>query len=1170
MLFGFQEIRRTITSLLVVLIFFSSLVMTVVQAQTASGNVSGQVTDPSGAVLPDAVVHLANVQTGVSRDTTTSNAGDYEFLSVPAGSYRLTVTHDGFTKIERTFDLAIQQAGRLDLQLAVSGAVQTVDVQATRIGLDTESSSLGQVVSARDLVSLPVSGRNPLALAGLAPGVTTFASFGSGIVNVRGAVQAAGNNDFSTNGGLAGSNEILMDGFPITVCCQGEPVFTPSQEIVAQFKVQASVPPAQFGYTSGGILNTITKSGGSAYHGSLYEFDQNTIFNAANYFQKHSVPPIRGRNDYRLPKHYNQFGATFGGPVDIPKLYHGRSRTFFFFGFEGVESRRAATSTFTVPTALERQGNFSEAPAAIYDPSTLTQISPGKYQRTAFANNIIPNNLLNPTALYALAFFPQPNAPGTVNNVTTATASQDSDYQYSLRIDHTISQKDQLLLRLTKDNNVHHEPDFFGAYTGPNAYVQKLSGYIFNVGNTYTLSSNTLFDIRYGFLDQGNLRNSGLINVDPLKAGFSPTFVSQMQVPGLPQSQVSGLPTLGDTNYFHYSRYTHFLAASALLQRGRHTITAGWDGRMIFDNDGTLSNGSGIFVYDSTFTRGPDPSAAAVKGQSTFDSIAAFLLGVPTSGSIVQQAAQSLYQRYSGFYVQDDWKLIPSLTLNLGLRYEYQGGVSERHNKLATFDPSGANPLATQTGQNFTGAVDFASLPGNHTSFWHPANSFAPRIGFAFQSAPNLVFRGAYGFLFIPYEERIYTSSNPGEGISTSYNPTIDGFTPANTITNPFPTGILYPTVGGPAFGAGANMSGTIYRTPVSYAEQYNFGFENTLPKEFVFSLNYAGSHGVHLPVSFSPNDLDPSLYQYAGNASEVAYLQQSIANPFHGYIAAGTLAAPTVQRVQLLRQFPQYTGITEQNIAIGEAGYNSLQANLTKRTNHGLTTIVSYTWSKLLTNVNNLTTGGLPQDVGLPGYQNSHLLNLERTVSPGDVTNQFVGSAIWDLPFGHGQWLLSGAHGFIQQIVGGWQLSSIYTARSGYPLAITNSGAPTFAGSRPNFTGLPTITRGGVHSRAANGYLNAGGFAYPLSLQLGDVPRLTPNIRTPAYFDLDMSAGKDIKIYREALLQFRVDSFNAFNQVIFAGPSVSSLSFGSQGFGAITSQSNNPRQFQLSAKFIF
>jgi Carboxypeptidase regulatory-like domain len=1165
MLIDFQEIRRTATPLLLAFLFFFFPVTAVVQAQTASGSISGQITDPTGAVLPGAAVQLTNVQTDILLHTTTSDSGSYEFLSVAAGSYRLTVTRDGFTKTERTFDLAIQQAGKLDMQLSISGSTQTVDVQAAQIGMDTETSSLGQVVSARDLVSLPVSGRNPLALAGLAPGVATFVSFGTGIVNVRGAVQAAGDNDFSTNGGLAGSNEILMDGFPITVCCQGEPVFTPSQEIVAQFKVQASVPPAQFGYTSGGILNTITKSGANAYHGSVYEFDQNTIFNAANYFQKHSAPPIPGHNDYRLPKHYNQFGATFGGPVSIPKLYHGRDRTFFFFGFEGAESRRGQTSTFTVPTLLERQGNFSEGPSDIYNPYTLTSTGAGTYQRTAFANNIIPQGMLNSTALFTLSFFPLPNTTGTVNNVTTATVAQDSDYQYSLRLDHTISQKDQLLLRLTKDDNVHHDPDLLGTYTGPNAYVQSLSGYIFNVGNTYTLSPNILFDIRYGFLDQGNHRNSGLVNVDPLKAGFSPTFVSQMQAPGLPQFQVSGLPTLGDTNFFRYSRYTHFLAASVLLQRGKHTITAGWDGRMIFDNDSTLSNGSGIFTYDSTFTKGPNPNAAAASGQSTFDSIAAFLLGTPTSGSIVQLIGQSFYQRYSGLYVQDDWKVTPKLTLNLGLRYEYQGGVSERHNKLATFDPSGTNPLSAQTGLNFTGATDFASIAGNHTSFWHPVNSFAPRVGFAFQAVPNLVFRGAYGILFIPYEERIYTSANPGNGISTNYTSTINGFIPANTVTNPFPEGILYPTVTGPTYAAGTNTSGTIYSTPVSYTEQYNFGFENTWPKSFVFSLNYAGSHGVHLPVSFSPNDLDPSFYQYAGSAPEVAYLQQSVANPFAGHIATGTLAVPTVQRVQLLRQFPQYTGITEQNIAIGEAGYNSLQANLTKRVNHGLTTIISYTWSKLLTNVNNLTTGGL--DIGLPGYQNSHLLNLERAVSPSDTTNMFIGSAIWDLPFGRGQQFFNDAHGFVQQVIGGWQLSSIYTAHSGYPLAFSNSGAPAFAGSRPNFTGLSPVTRGGIHSRVAHGYLNAAGFAYPLALQLGNVPRLTSNIRTPAYYDLDLSASKDIRLYRETILQFRIDSFNAFNQVIFSGPSASS---GAQGFGTITSQSNNPRQFQLSGKFIF
>ncbi len=424
-------------------LFFAAIPMA---AQTTTGTLTGFVTDSAGAFITAASVNLTNTATGLRQTTATDEIGSYVFALVQPGAYQLTVEKQGFQRFARNFTLEVAQQARIDAQLTIGQVTETVEVSSAVI-LETESSNLGQVISNRQVLDLPLNGRNPFALAALTPGVTPLASFGAGIAGARGAAQVAGANNFLANGGMTGSNEILLDGIPITVCCQGQPALIPTIETTAEFKVQTNTSPAEFGRTSGGILNILTKSGTNNFHGSAYEFFRNEKMDAANFFMNRAgTNPIPGRQDRRTPQRYNQYGAAAGGPVIVPRVYNGKDKTFVFGNFEIVQLRRSLFRTFGVPTTLMRTGNFSEAPFDIYDPASTTPNpgAAGRYLRTPFANRQVPADRMARLPLNILKLYPSPQRSGVVNNLDSVASSRDDDKQLSFRIDHNFSVRKRL------------------------------------------------------------------------------------------------------------------------------------------------------------------------------------------------------------------------------------------------------------------------------------------------------------------------------------------------------------------------------------------------------------------------------------------------------------------------------------------------------------------------------------------------------------------------------------------------------------------------------------------------------------------------------------------------------------------------------------------------------
>jgi hypothetical protein len=1184
--------RRLLSTLAVIFLLFP---MQALWSQVATSTITGRVTDTTGAVIPGTSITLMRADTGLVLHANTNGDGLYTFPSLATGAYTVEASHANFKTTKASLTLAVDQTAQMDLMLPVGSEAESVTVAAdSATALDTQQANLNYTVGKEQVANLPLNGRNPYGLAALAPGIMPGGSFGAGLSTARGAVVAAATNNFQSNGGIGGSNEILLDGVSIVVCCQGQPPLTPSVEVVDQFKVLTSALPAQFGRSSGAVLNIVTKTGTNSLHGDVYEFLRNEQLDAAPYFTKRSgVYPIPGRHDYRLPHVFNQFGGFVSGPVFIPKLYDGRDKTFFTFGYEGTRNVSSTYTTTTVPTLLMRQGIFTEAPALIYDPSNVAA-SGSNFVRQPIpaacnggtcypAGRYVPT--IDPVAAKLLQFLPLPTASGATNNYSYSLGTVSSENQYNFRIDHNFSPNQRSFVRGTRDIDNYHQNDIFGKPTGPNAINQALTAYLFALGHTWTVSPTMLLQFTYGFAYQKNFQvPENFTGYDAGTYGFSNNFLSEQQIPGLPVITFGGLQQIGNStaaNYFEH--FTHSLGFTATMQRGNHTVILGYDGRYIIEDEQSVGNPTGSFAFDSTLTNGPATNAAVPSGQTSFDSFAAFLLGASTTSALQRQTTVAFTQPYNAVFVQDDWRLRPRLTVNLGLRYDIDLGFRERYNRWADFDPTAQNPLSTAIGLPFQGGAQYIGAPGNPSRLWQSSyKNAAPRVGFSYSPNNTMVVRGGFGLLFLPTSQRGFGSGTIGFSQSTTVTSTSNS-TPASSFTDPFPNGVALPA--GPAAGVqagtGTGVTVLLHNTPVSYQEQWNFGIEQQMSNKLVFSLNYAGSHGVKLPINAHPNDLNPIYFGAPGDQNQVSYLQAKVANPFYGSVTSGSLAASTVQRIQLLSAFPQYisnTAMSNSSITyafdgIGSASYNAMQAGLSYRGSGNTSASVFYTWSKLLGNVSDVTNGFLNSS-GNPGVQDYYLLKpYERSNLATDVPQRIVGNFLYVLPFGRGQRFGANMPVWANVVAGGWKLNGIESIQSGFPLGLTQTGGQPFSGSRPTYVrGNNPLTSGSTHNRLggkgeAQTYFNPAAFRLSQSFELGDVPRSAAALRSPLTFQDDVSAIKDFAIHDSLSLQFRLEAFNVLNRAQFGFPNTT---YNSSSFGQITSQANLPRNVQAALKLFF
>jgi carboxypeptidase family protein len=1137
-------------------------------SQTTFGSIVGTVTDPSGAPVAGAQATITNLGTNETRTAPTNADGFYQFVNLTPADYRVEVVITGFSKaVREPVTVAVQTTARIDVALAVGNINQTVEVTAQTPLIQAEASSLGTVVDQRQVNELPLNGRNPMSLAALSPSVVPQGQSGS---TPTGTNPFAWGN-YQIGGGMANQSQIYLDGSPVNGAYLNITAMIPTQDSLQEFKVQTNNLSAEFGRFAGGIINFTTKSGSNDIHGGAWEFLRNRQLNANTFFNNAAGVP-------RPAFTQNQFGFNLGGPVYIPRIYKGRDKTFFFVNWEGFRLRQGQSFTETVPTQAQRTGNLSGLGTQIYDPLTTCGAAgapacgPGQaqYNRTPFTGGVIPPSRLNPTALTMLNLYPLPNAGAgsLVNNFVTNASVGGNNNETVVRLDQNISQNQHLFARYSYWGNLNLPVDPLRNGVCVDRCTEAFNTNNFVISDVITLSPTTILDIRGSYQRFSYDRTPTTAGFDVTTLGWPASLNTQAFNRALPVPCISGYDP---ANIFCsqgaastiVDRNDNYRGAGSITKiKGGHTIHAGGEFLRMTLNYAQTNIPTGIFNFDPNFT------ASNPLAPTGGNSLASFLLGYPASGSAITPALVASQQFYSGAYVQDDWHIGTRLTLNLGFRWEHSGPWTERYDRISYFNPTAVNPLAPNT----RGAVGLVNSPGDpYRSNIKPNwKQFAPRVGFAFQVDPKTVVHAGYGLFWIPNNVAwdYSPNNNPINSFTTQYTATLNsGLTPAGTLSNPFPNGIIQPPQRNPAYQQvllGQNISVPQLSNPYGYAQQWNFDLQHQFGNSVMLDIAYAAAKGTHLPISANINQL-PDQFLSLGNQ-----LVRTVANPFAGVVTSGQLSGATISAGQLLRPFPEYQNVLYSGEGVGNSSYNSLQVQSQKRFSKGASVQVAYTWSKLITNSDTVTSW--LENGGGTTYQNWNNLRGERSNSANDVPHRLVVSYVMDLPYGRGRKYGAHINGWLNGVIGDWGVEGVTTVQSGFPLHMSTSQNLTNSfggGSRPNVGfGCAHDTPGGAQQRL-NQWFNTGCFSQPPAFTFGNEARVDPTLRSAGIAEWNFSAYKNFPFTAEdrARLQFRAELFNLFNRVQFAPPGTT---YGTAQFGVVSSQANNPRLVQFALRFLF
>jgi hypothetical protein len=1129
-------------------------------SQVPTANLTGLIKDPTGAVVPGAMLRLTDNSLGTQHSTVSNSAGYYSFQLLPPGNYRLRIDKQGFNTLEQPgIQLNVQETARMDFTLPLGATTQQLTVSGVGVTLQTETSSISDLVSNKEVADLPILGRNAYALAQLVPGAFEPASFNNTPVDIISQTYV------SINGARANQNSFLLDGISNTSLSNEGPAVFPDVDAVQEYRVTSNNYSAEYGQAAGGVFNVATKSGSNAFHGDAYDYLRNDLLDANDYFSN------RGGVS-RAPFRFNQFGGTLGGPIR-------KNKTFFFGAYEGVREVQGVTFVDTVPTALQRQGDFSQTFTAnkqlitIYDPFSTTSnpANPTQYTRTAFPGNVIPASRFDPVAKSLLQFLPLPNttpanAITDVDNFTNSNPQTIEKDTFSTRVDHYIGDRQRIFGEFFYDRSPWSRPNVFGNIGtptyGPTQYFNRKAAVI---SDTFTFSPTLIADFEMGFSRVANDRASPSLGVNLTQYGFpaqyareiQPDTIPVIQIPGyeggFSQTNIGPASTIGENGFIHQGYTTYTWQGVVTKIAGIQTIKFGGGFQLQRSNYLQYADAGNVFAFSAGFTQGPVATSASPTAGSA---LASFLLGTPASGQANYTPALALQNLYYDFFLEDDLKLTSRLTLNLGIRYDYESPWTDRYNQLTNFNYQ-AVPTLNASGLNLHGALAFVGVNGDPRGHWSPdRTNFAPRMGLAYSITPKTVMRMGAGIFFDPMVPGAPTDTT-GFSAITTFTASINGVTPYNVLSNPFPQGLVQPA--GSSLGAATQLGQPIVfadRDHVSpYSEAWNFDLQHELPAGIKLDAAYVGNRGVHNLGDRSFDQL-PDADLALGNA-----LLTTVPNPFYGKITTGTLSTPTTTLAQLLRPYPQYLGVTAQNSTWGASTYNALQVRVEKRTSNGFSVNASYTWSKLMDNV----TGGFSgQTLSGTGFQDNNNLALERSVSSLDIPQRFVAGYVWELPMGKGQKVFTGP--VASRIVGGWQIQGITTYSSGEVLGVTtsvNTSQSQGGGQRPNWNGVNPA----LGNPSVGDWFNTSVFSQPATFTFGNVARTLAALRASPTENWDFSVLKNTSIKENWMLQFRAEFFNLFNTPQFAPPATA---FGVSTFGVVSSQQNQPRIIQVALKLIF
>ena len=1145
------------------------------RGQETRGSLLGRVADPSGAIMPGVNVEIVHTQMGGSTKTTTNQDGMYQALYLLPGMYKVTAQSTGFKTLVRDgIEIRINDRVELNLTMEVGAATERVEVVGDTPLLQTATASLGQVVDHRRIAELPLLHGNPMAVLELTPGISQARTSDLGLWGGR-VFDNGWTTSFAIDGAGSNTHEVTLDGVANTTTLGGAGgtrrtvAYTPPADMVEEFKVQTASFDASVGYTQGALINISVKPGSRDLHGTAYYFKIAPELNANQWFANRAGLP-------KVDFSYNRWGVTGTGPLSIPKLLKGRDRTFWSYGYEGHHDTPPWPQTLTVPTPKELGGDFSDllkvgSQYQIYDPASARLLVNGRVQRDPFTGNVIPANRISSFTKPLTKYWGAPrvagNADGSANFPDPAQPDPNHYYSHSARLDHNVSARNRLYGRLAVSKNVElNYRDAWKNEASGNNLVRYNRG--ITLDDVHTFTPHLVLDVRYGytrFREDNQPKSAGF---NPTQVGYSQALISQVdpQAFVFPCFSFSDFDSLGCVNPSKNATDIHDLTGTMNSMHGSHNLKFGSDYRVYRQNRYNFGQAVPALSFGNDFTKGPlDNSPSAPLGQG----LASFLLGVPTGGNMDRNASYADQNTAFALFLQDDWKVTRALTLTLGLRYEYEGPMTERFNRaINQYDFSTASPIEAKAKANYaanpmpelpadrfraTGGLLFASVGGSPREIYTaPKKNFMPRIGLAWNPTPRTVVRAGYGIFYGFLGTQLRNVQQPGFSQSTSVIPSLDnGLTfRVKDLGNPWIDGLLEPAGASQGLSTFLGRGITVFpKYPLPPNNQrWQVSVQHEMPGHIVFDVGYIGNRGTHVEIGRNLNSTPNSYLSKSPVRDQpwIDYMTQRFNNPFYPLLPGTGLSGTTVQRSNLVIAYPQFTGLSWFDYQ-GFSWYHSLQIKAERRFSQGVTFQSTYTFSKFMEAVSYLN--------GLDPYP-------ERAISSSDFPQRFSVSSIYELPFGKGKRYFGSTGGAGGKIASGWQVQGVYTGQSGQALGFGNS---IFTG---DIKAVPLPKNQRTVDRWFN--INAGferSSARALSFNYRTLNSRFSGVRGDGINQFNLSVLKNTKISESKTIQFRAEGINALNHVMFLNPNTSPTS---GGFGTITDEKSSGRAIQLGLKFLW
>ena len=1163
-------------------------------AQEFRATISGDVTDQSGSAVAGAKVVALSVERNIPYDAVTNSAGRYLIQFLLPGKYTVSVEQPGFKKYVREgVTLLASDKSVLDIKLELGTVADSITVSGELSELQTESATRQSTVENRILEDVPSGGRDLYALEYNEPGVIKTSTYWGSM-----ELYAFGNvNGVQISGGKQGENETVLDGVTNTKSDRGV-AFVPNLAATQEFTIQTNSYDAQFGRVGGGVMMVNLKSGTNAYHGQLYDYFKNDKLNAGDW----------NNNAYgqvSQPFKNNTFGFEVDGPIRIPKIYNGRDKMFFLLSLEGLREHNPGGQQTTVPLPEQLKGDFSHLYndsgdlVTIYDPTSTSLGPDGKtYVRTPFPGNIIPQSRISPVGLKAASFYPAPNFPGTgpanTNNYEKILPSVNEYDSWLGKMDYVFSDKSRVSFHYGQTPWLNYSKLVWGtnAAEPTGEYPSTRVARSWAADWTYTLNASTVLALRAGLgRYEGFSGNTYGANFNPTQLGFPSSLVGQFAVLEFPRFNVQNYSPLGSTGVYNYTTQdVYSLQPGVSWTHGKHFLHFGGEARRYNDNQLSAGLASGQYNFDPSWTQANPLQGDNVSGNA----FASMLLGYPSGGNVDILVNPAFRAQYYALFAQDDFKITPRLTLNLGLRWDYETPREERYNRMVrgfAFDQaspiatavknSSADDICSACAAGLTGGLLYAGTSGDARYAFIPHRmNFQPRLGVAYSVSSRLVLRGGWALSYLGQN-----SNGPQTGYSQS-TPLVSsldgGLTPAVSLSDPFPSSIypngLLKPIGnsqGLATNLGQGISFQYLDRPLPYSQQYSAGFQYKLPLsgDWLVDISYVGNQTRRLPVSLGLNFIPTNVLNSLPVDQRVNYFTQQVANPMAGLLPNSSFNGATIPLQQLLVAYPQYSSVTMTDVPVGTQRYDAVQMKLTHRFSYGLSMTVAYTNSK---NLQRLTVLN-PQDVNLGNVLKTP---LEKRLVDYDVPQQVSFMWTYDFPLGKGKHFGTHMNKWIDGVLGGWTVAGVFNSHSGFVIPFPNAAPLVAKSAAYTDAQRDAIGRAGGEAQwdiTNDVYFNTS--IFPNQAQapytLRNFPTVFPDVRTKPLNIADVSVYKQFQITEKVRFQLHCDAHNVGNfpwmsQTWGGHPDPTSDVTSSQ-FGTLQNEMGNEvRMFVMVAKIVF